>query len=649
MTQLLWQPTDRQINAAQITQFMQLANKTHQLQLANYQQLHQWSITYKEDCWKLIAEFCQLQFEQAPNTIYTPGERFETGHWFNGATLNFAANLLARNDNQPAILYADEDGRRVILTFKELNQQAHSLAAYLQDCGVEIGDRVAGFLPNCPATIIGMLATTLIGAIWTACSPDFGLQGLLDRFSQVEPKVLIAVDSHSYNGKRHQHLTKIAELQHQLPSLQKTIILPNQNQEPNLNKLKNATLWDEAIQTTNTVQPAILPFDHPIYILYSSGTTGKPKCMVHGAGNTLLQHKKELMLHTDLKPDERIFYYTTCGWMMWNWLISSLAVGATVVLYDGAPFYSRKKQIFDLIDELQINVCGVGAKYIEACAKFDLKPNETHALTSLRTILSTGSPLLPDSFDYVYQNIKQAICLSSISGGSDIVSCFALGNPALPVFRGELQCLGLGMDVKVFNTNGKPIVDEKGELVCTTPFPSMPIYFWNDSDGTRYHAAYFERFANTWTHGDYASLTQHGSIIIYGRSDATLNPSGVRVGTAEIYQQVEKVADVLDCLAVGQEWKNSERIILFVMLKPGITLNKELQREIKNIIRTHTSPHHVPAKIIQVPDLPRTMSGKLVELAVKNIIHNQPVTNTSALANPETLEYFKDLSEIQRT
>ena len=644
----LWQPTKAAIKNSQMMQFIHQINKTQHTHISNYPDLHQWSIKHPELFWKSIWDFNEIIASQSATTILTNKDNMEKASWFIDAKLNFAENLLKRRDNHTAIISITENNQQTTLTYQELHHQVAVWAQQLRSYGIQPGDRIAAFMPNIPETIIAMLAATSIGAVWSSCSPDFGLQGLLDRFSQIKPRILFAVDGHQYNGKQYQHLEKIAQLQEQLPDLKKTIIIPFINKRPDITKIKNAILWTE-IHATNTPELTFeqLPFNHPIYILYSSGTTGKPKCMVHGAGGTLLQHVKEHRLHVDLRPEDKHFFYTTCGWMMWNWLVSSLATGATLVLYDGAPLFPKLDRLFDLIDEFGITVFGIGAKLIESYEKNYITPIKTHSLSSLRTILTTGSPLLPDSFDYVYTKIKKDLCLSSISGGSDIVSCFALGNPILPVYRGELQCIGLGMDVEVFNDNGEAVTEEKGELVCTTPFTAMPIYFWNDTDGEKFHNAYFNRYKNVWAHGDYAKITAHAGLIIYGRSDATLNPGGVRIGTAEIYQQVEKCDEVLDCMAVAQQWQGSKNIILFTVLRNGSTLNDTLIQKIKTEIRKHASPHHVPAKIIQVPDLPRTISGKIVELAVKKIIHDEPVKNLDALANPEVLEHFKNLKTLQ--
>ncbi len=647
-SKILWNPPAENFRTTHMAKFLQHIQTQYSLDLNDYAALHQWSVTQPEKFWREVSRFCDMKFSQEPDQIIEKSHKMQDTKWFTGATLNFAENLLKRRDEQAAIIFRSEAGHNTQLSYQELYDNVAKLAAYLKKLGIKSGDRIAAFMPNCPQTVIAMLATTSLGAVWTSCSSDFGITALLDRFEQVEPKILFAVDSHVYNGKLFSHLTMIEELQKKLPSLSQTIIVPFLESEPNITTLINTALWDDAKSTAQSIDFVQTSFDHPLYILYSSGTTGKPKCMVHGAGRTLIQHLKELMLHSDLHSNDRIFFYTTCGWMMWNWLVSSLAVGATLVLYEGNPFYPNSNMLFNLIDETKINILGVGAKLIETADNRQLKPIQTHDLSSLRVILTTASPLLPESFDYVYEWIKPDVQLSSISGGSDIISCFALGNPLLPVYRGELQCVGLGMDVQIFNEQGQKITDAKGELVCASPFPSMPIYFWNDPLGEKYQKAYFDKYPDVWAHGDYAMITRHNSVVIFGRSDATLNPGGIRIGTAEIYNQVQKFAEISDCLAVGQNWKGSERIILFVVLQKDVTWNNELARQVKKAIRENASPHHVPSKIIAVPDLPRTISGKIMELTIKKIIHNEEISNMETLANPECLDFFKHLSELHQ-
>lgn len=648
MSTILWKPSPEAINQTNMVKFIKYVNSRHNQNVENYSHLYQWSIENLSLFWASIADFCGAIVSQPADEIIVLDNKMQNTKWFTGTKLNFAENLLRHRDQRLAVISASERGDYRTITHNQLFSEVAILSAHLQSLGIKANDRVAGFLPNIPETVVAMLATTSLGAVWSSCSPDFGLQGLLDRFEQIKPKILFAVDGHFYKGKTFNHIEKIKKLQQALPSLTQTIVIPYLNENPNINPLRNTQLYTERLNhNINNFSFEQLPFNHPIYIMYSSGTTGKPKCMVHGAGGTLLQHLKELILHTNLTSQDRIFFNTTCGWMMWNWLVSSLAVGATIVLYEGAPFYPKSTILYDLIDKAGINIFGVGAKLIELSAKQGLEPQKTNNLSQLHNILTTASPLTPESFNYVYTKIKKNVCLSSISGGSDIISCFALGNPMLPVYRGELQCVGLGMNVKILNDEGKPVIGKKGELACIAPFPSMPIYFWNDPDGKKYQRAYFDKHPGIWTHGDYAEINEHGGVVIYGRSDATLNPGGVRIGTAEIYQQLEKIDEVLEGLAIAQKWEGSERIILFVVLKKKLKLDDERIKKIKNTIRKHTSPHHVPAKVIQVPELPRTISGKVVEITVKRIVHNQPVKNKQALVNPEALEHFKNLDELK--
>jgi acetoacetyl-CoA synthetase len=574
-----------------------------------------------------------------------------SAHWFPGATLNFAEHLLRRRDNHPALVAIGEDGSREQLTYAELAAHVAGLQRQLQAAGVGLGDRVAAFMPNTWQTVVGMLAASSLGATWSSCSPDFGTQGVIDRFGQIEPKVLIAAAGYRYAGKNLDLTGKLGEILERLPSLQQLILVPYSNPKTRTDALQTeaqVSLWQDFYQPGGTPAFTQVAFDHPLYILYSSGTTGVPKCIVHGSGGVLLQHVKELGLHTDLSASDCLFYYTTCGWMMWNWLVSGLALGATLVLFDGSPFHPGAERLIDLIDAENISIFGTSAKYLAALEKAGAKPGSSHQLERLKTILSTGSPLSHESFDYVYREIKSDLCLSSISGGTDIVSCFALGNPLLPVWRGELQCKGLGMDVQVWNDAGQPVIGEKGELVCAKHFPSMPVGFWNDPQGEKFKSAYFDTFPGVWAHGDYAEETAHGGLVIHGRSDAVLNPGGVRIGTAEIYRQVEKVEEVLESIAIGQDWNNDVRVVLFVRLREGVSLTDELQERIRQVIESNTSTRHVPAKIIAVTDIPRTISGKIVELAVRNVVHGKPVKNTDALANPEALELYKDLPELQR-
>jgi acetoacetyl-CoA synthetase len=616
--------------------------------IAQYRDLHRFSIENPSEFWRAVWEFCGV-VGYAGNTVVTDFDRMPGAKWFPNARLNFAENLLRYRDDAPAIRFRSETGSSAELTYRELYTAVAGTAAALKAAGVGSGDRVAGYLPNLPETVIAMLAATSIGAIWSSCSPDFGIDGVLDRLGQIEPKVLFCAAAYSYNGKTHDCLEKVRGIVTALPCIERTVVVPYVNPGADLGPIRNAIGFEDFIDRDATeLAFARLPFDHPVYIMYSSGTTGIPKCITHGAGGTLLQHLKELVLHTNLRRSDKICYFTTCGWMMWNWLVSSLAVGSTVVLYEGSPFYPSPAAMFDLIDEFSISVFGTGAKSISAWEKAGLKPRESHQLNSLVTLLSTGSPLSPESYDYVYREIKQNLCLSSISGGTDIISCFVPGCPILPVYRGEIQCAGLGMAVEIRRDDGALAdVGETGDLCCSKPFPAMPVCFWGDEDGSKYHAAYFEKFPGIWAQGDFARKTEHGGYVIFGRSDATLNPGGVRIGTAEIYRQVENLDEVLESLCVGQDWEGDVRVVLFVRLRPGLELDEALRNRIRNAIRDNTTPRHVPARIVQVADIPRTISGKIVELAVRNVIHGRPVKNVDALANPEALELYRDLPELR--
>jgi acetoacetyl-CoA synthetase len=569
--------------------------------------------------------------------------------WFPDAKLNYAENLLRRRDDDTALIFWGEDRVRWRLSFAELYDAVSRTVQALEASGVRQGDRVAAFMPNTPDTIIFMLATASLGAIWSSCSPDFGAQGVLDRFGQIQPKVLFAVEGYYYNGKAHDTLARIAEIVKKLPSLERVVISSYTRERPDIGTVPKAVHLSDFVAPyrPRDIPFRRLPFNHALLILYSSGTTGVPKCIVHGAGGTLLQHLKEHQLHTGLKRGDRLFYFTTCGWMMWNWLATGLATGATLLLYDGSPFHPHSAILFDFADAEKMTVFGTSAKYIDALNKSGSRPIETHSLASVTTMTSTGSPLVAESFDFVYRAIKKDLLLSSISGGTDIVSCFVLGDPTLPVYRGEIQRRGFGMKVEVFDETARSVIGQKGELVCTAPFPSMPVRFWNDPDGAKYRNAYFARFPGVWCHGDFMELTSRGTAIIYGRSDATLNPGGVRIGTAEIYRQVEQLDEVVESLVIAQDWDNDVRVVLFVRLREGRTLDDPLVRKIKDHIRDSTTPRHVPARIVQVADIPRTKSGKIVELAVRNVVHGQPVKNIEALANPEALEHFRDRAELR--
>jgi acetoacetyl-CoA synthetase len=620
--------------------FMQLSG------YSEYESLYDWSIDDSPAFWEALCEFCDVRFERTADTILAQPDNIMDAGWFSGSQINYAEHLLRHQGERPALVFCGENGARRELSRDELREQVAAIAAGLRAADVGHGDRVAGFLPNCPEAIVAMLAATSIGAIWSSCSPDFGVNGVVDRFGQIEPKVLFTVNAYYYNGKTCDIRATVESVVNKVGSIRRTVIIPFADDLSTDTGLANAVAWRDMAVRDAELEFSPVAFDHPLYIMYSSGTTGVPKCIVHGHGGTLLQHLKEHVLHTDIGPEDRLFYFTTCGWMMWNWLVSGLASGATLVLFDGSPFYNDGRVLWQMAEDEKITVFGTSAKYISALEKAGVRPKDEFALPALRSVLSTGSPLAPESFDYVYDAIGDDLQLASISGGTDILSCFVLGNPLLPVRRGELQCRGLGMSVEIWNEEGEAVVDEHGELVCTQPFPSAPVCFWNDPDGARYRAAYFERFDGVWAHGDFAELTTDGGLIIHGRSDSVLNPGGVRIGTAEIYRQVEKLDEIVESIAIGQNWNDDVRVVLFVVLREGISLDDDLQYRIRKVIRENTTPRHVPAKIVAVPEIPRTKSGKIVELAVRSVVHREAVKNTGALANPEALAHFADLPEL---
>ncbi len=644
----LWQPSPERIAAANLTRFMAEAKARWHVDAKTYADLYAWSVSKPEQFWQSVWDFAGVIGERGA-TVLADGDKMPGARYFPDAKLNYAENLLRRRDDHDAMVFHGEDKVRRRMSWRELYDAVSRLAQALQATGIKPGDRIAGFVPNMPETVVATLATASIGATWSSCSPDFGARGVIDRFGQIGPRVLFTADGYFYNGKAHDSLARVAEFLPELPTVEQVIVLPYLSSAPDVSRLPKAKVLADAVEpfSAKDIPFARLPFNHPLFIMYSSGTTGVPKCIVHGAGGTLLQHLKEHQLQSDIKAGDRVFYFTTCGWMMWNWLISALASEATLLLYDGSPFHPDGYALFDFAAAERCTLFGTSAKYIDACAKAEVRPIDSRDLSALRTICSTGSPLVPEGFDYIYANVKQDTCLSSISGGTDIISCFVLGNPIGPVWRGEIQARGLGMKVEVWSEEGKPLRGEKGELVCTLPFPSMPVGFWNDPEGKKYRAAYFERFPNVWHHGDYIELTEHDGIIVYGRSDATLNPGGVRIGTAEIYRQVEQLPEILESLVIGQDWDNDVRVVLFVKLKPGQKLDAALQDRIKKQIRGNTTPRHVPAKIVQIADIPRTKSGKITELAVRDIVHGRPVKNREALANPEALDFYKDIADLR--
>jgi acetoacetyl-CoA synthetase len=637
---VLWTPGKARVEKSAMYRFMQAQA------CDDYSSLHRWSVENVEAFWEAMVAFGEVDFARpATHIIEQPGD-MTTARFFDDAMLSFPQHVLRFTGDRPAIVFRGENGVRCEISFDELRLRVGEAAAGLKAAGVTKGDRVAAFLPNCPEAIIAMLGATSLGAIWSSCSPDFGINGVVDRFGQIGPKILICADGYFYNGKRFDSLDAVRGVLDRIDSIEQTVVVPFTGESVDLTDIRGGAHWDEFIHPGAPLQFELTEFNHPLYIMYSSGTTGVPKCIVHGAGGTLVQHLKEHMLHCDIGPDDRLFFFTTCGWMMWNWLVSGLTVGATIYLYDGSPFAEDGRVLWRMAEEEQMTAFGSGAKFLSATENAGIRPGAEYDLGALKTVFSTGSVLAPESFDYIYDAVSADVQLASISGGTDIISCFAGGNPMQPVRRGELQCLALAMDVQIFDDDGNALIGENGELVCTNAFPSMPVGFWNDPGHEKYHAAYFEKFPGVWAHGDYAEITPEGSMIIYGRSDAVLNPGGVRIGTAEIYRQVEKLDEVMESIAIGQEWDDDTRVVLFVVMRAGKSLDDETKGRIRRVIRENTTPRHVPAKIVAVPEIPRTISGKIVELAVRNVVHGQPVKNTDALANPGALDHFRDIREL---
>ncbi|MFZ7127976.1 MAG: acetoacetate--CoA ligase [Desulfobacterales bacterium] len=649
MGKLLWQPRPEAVKATQMYRYMKFVNGRFGTGFTDYPALYRWSVERLEDFWASLWDFLDIRASTPWSRVIDDPKKMPGAKWFEGARLNFAENLLRYRDDRTAIVFKGEGQSVIRMSYADLYREVSALSAALAHLGVGPGDRVVGFMPNMPQTIAAMLAAASLGAAWSSCSPDFGIKGVLDRFGQIQPRVIFTADGYWFKGNRIDSIERMAGILRSLPTIERVVVVPYTRQDPDISSLPNAVHYADFGHPSPPAEIPFsqLPFGHPLYVMYSSGTTGLPKCMVQCAGGILIQQMKELVLHTDLKRDDVIFYFTTCGWMMWNWLTCGLSTGATLVLYDGNPFHPDPGSLWELAEEVGITVFGTSAGYLGALQATGLKPGETYNLKALRAVLSTGSPLSEEGFEFVYRDIKADLQLASISGGTDLNGCFALGNPMGPVYAGELQCRGLGMKVEGFDLDGKPVIGEQGELVCTAPFPSMPIYFWDDPDGSKYHSAYFDVYPGVWRHGDFIQITERGGIVIYGRSDATLNPGGVRIGTAEIYRQIDAIDEIADSVVVGQRWQNDVRVILFVKMAEGEELTDALRDRIRTTIRTNTSPRHVPAKIIAVPDIPYTLNMKKVELAVRKVLHGEPVRNRDALRNPEALDFFADIPELR--
>ncbi|MGD9054553.1 MAG: acetoacetate--CoA ligase [Desulfobacterales bacterium] len=649
MAKLLWEPTAEQIKQSNMYRFMTFINETYQQNFEEYGPLYDWSIENISEFWAAFWKFADIIHSKSYDQVIDDVTKMPGAKWFTGARLNFAENLLRYRDDRVALIFKGEDQQSIRMTYAQLYDEVARLAKSLKELGIQPGDRVVGFMPNMPESIIAMLAATSMGATWSSCSPDFGIKGVLDRFGQIQPRVLFTANGYSFKGKKLDSLERISNILKELPSIEKVVVVPYTEHKADISAIANAVHYQDFQSSESGLEIEFeqLPFGHPLYIMYSSGTTGLPKCMVQSAGGILVHQLKEHILHTDLKREDTLFYFTTCGWMMWNWLTCALGVGATLVLFDGNPFHPHPGALWEMAQDEKITVFGTSAGYIAALMNAGVKPGKTYDLTPLRAVLSTGSPLSIEGFEFIYAEVKEDVQLASISGGTDLNGCFALGNPMLAVYAGELQCRGLAMDVRAFDELGNELIDEQGELVCCRPFPSMPIYFWDDPDGKKYHNAYFDVYPNIWRHGDFVTVTRRGGVVMLGRSDATLNPGGVRIGTAEIYRQLEQMPEIADSVVVGQDWKNDVRVILFVKLAEGVELTDDLKDKMRQTIRVNASPRHVPAKIIGVPDVPYTLNMKKVELAVKKVIQGQEVLNKDALSNPAALDYYANIQELQ--